>query len=35
MKLGINIGYSGAKLKLPIELVQTVERLGYDSVWTA
>ena len=35
MKLGINIGYSGAEVRLPLELVQEVERLGYDSVWTA
>jgi F420-dependent oxidoreductase-like protein len=35
MKLGINIGYSGARLQLPVERVLEVERLGYDSVWTA
>ena len=35
MKLGINIGYSGARLELPLDLVLEVERLGYDSVWTA
>jgi F420-dependent oxidoreductase-like protein len=35
MKLGINIGYSGAQLRLPVEQVLEVERLGYDSVWTA
>lgn len=35
MKLGINIGYSGAQLHLPMELVLRVEALGYDSVWTA
>jgi len=35
MKLGINIGYSGAQMRLPIDLVLEVERMGYDSVWTA
>jgi F420-dependent oxidoreductase-like protein len=35
MKLGINIGYSGAQLNVPVDFVQHVERLGYDSVWTA
>ncbi len=35
MKLAINIGYSGAQMTLPLDLVLEVERLGYDSVWTA
>lgn len=35
MKLAINIGYSGAQLRLPLELILDVERMGYDSVWTA
>jgi F420-dependent oxidoreductase-like protein len=35
MKLGINIGYSGAQMRLPLDLVLEVERLGYDSVWAA
>ncbi len=35
MKLGIGIGYSGARMNLPVEKVQMAERLGYDSVWTA
>ncbi len=35
MKLAINIGYSGAQMRLPLELVLNVERMGYDSVWTA
>ena len=35
MKLGLSIGYSGAEMALPVELVQQAERLGYDSVWTA
>jgi len=35
MKLGLSIGYSGARLEVPVELVQRAEELGYDSVWTA
>src|SRR5579862_2431868 len=35
MKLGLAIGYSGAHLDVPVELVQRAEELGYDSVWTA
>jgi F420-dependent oxidoreductase-like protein len=35
MKLGVNIGYSGARMQLPLDFVLEVERLGYDSVWTA
>ena len=35
MKLGIHIGYSKARLEVPVELVQRAEQLGYDSVWTA
>jgi F420-dependent oxidoreductase-like protein len=35
MKLGLHIGYSGAKLAIPVDLVRRAEELGYDSVWTA
>jgi len=35
MKLGLMLGYSGATVSFPIELVKQAERLGYDSVWTA
>lgn len=35
MKLGINIGYSGAEIHVPIDLIRRVEALGYDSIWTA
>ena len=35
MKLALSIGYSGATLDVPIELIQHAERLGFDSVWTA
>jgi F420-dependent oxidoreductase-like protein len=35
MKLALAIGYSGSTLKVPIDLIQHAERLGFDSVWTA
>ena len=35
MKLGINIGYSGAEMSVPMDLIRSVETMGYDSVWTA
>ena len=35
MKLGLILGYSGARVDFPIDLVRQAERLGYDSVWTA
>lgn len=35
MKLGLAIGYSGARLRIPIERIKLAEQLGYDSVWTA
>lgn len=35
MKLGLMLGYSGAQLKLPVDMVQHAEALGFDSVWTA
>jgi F420-dependent oxidoreductase-like protein len=35
MKLGLMLGYSGAEMKMPVELVQRAEALGFDSVWTA
>ena len=35
MRLGLLVGYSGAQLKLPIEMIQEAERLGFESVWTA
>jgi F420-dependent oxidoreductase-like protein len=35
MKLGLSIGYSKAKLDIPVTLVRRAEELGYDSVWSA
>ena len=37
MKLGVSVGYWGLGLTAPdqLEIAQTAESLGYDSVWTA
>ena len=35
MKLGMVFGYSGAQLKMPMDLILEAENLGYDSVWSA
>jgi F420-dependent oxidoreductase-like protein len=35
MKLGLMLGYSGPKLRIPLERVKLAERLGFDSVFTA
>ena len=35
MKLGLLTGYSGRKIKIPIDLIKHAESLGYDSVWTS
>ena len=35
MRLGLNAGYSGATINLPIEMIQEADRLGYHTVWTA
>lgn len=35
MKLGLNLGYSGRKIHIPLKLVQQADRMGFDSVWTA
>jgi F420-dependent oxidoreductase-like protein len=35
MKLGINVGYSGRSIELPIEQIKEAEAMGCDSVWTA
>ena len=35
MKLGINVGYSGRTIDLPIEEIKEAEAMGCDSVWTA
>ena len=35
MRLGIMVGYSGAKIELPMELILEADKLGYHSVWTS
>jgi F420-dependent oxidoreductase-like protein len=35
MKLGLNLGYAGRKLSLPLELVAEAEKLGFDSCWVS
>jgi F420-dependent oxidoreductase-like protein len=35
MRLGIMAGYSGARLELPMALIQEADRLGVYAVWTA
>lgn len=35
MRLGLNVGYSGARIDLPLEMILEADRLGYYAVWTA
>ncbi len=35
MRLGLNIGYSGASIGAVLPLVEQADRVGIDSVWTA
>jgi F420-dependent oxidoreductase-like protein len=35
MRLGLGLGYAGARVQVDIQAVQDAERLGYHSVWTA
>ncbi|RLT32195.1 MAG: LLM class F420-dependent oxidoreductase [Chloroflexi bacterium] len=35
MRLGLNAGYSGSTIDLPLEMIQEADRLGYYAVWTA
>ena len=35
MKVGLMIGYSGAKVQLPMNLILEAESAGFDSVWSA
>ena len=35
IRLGLQLGYSGKKIQLPLALVKQAEALGYDSVWTS
>jgi F420-dependent oxidoreductase-like protein len=35
MRLGLNVGYSGSRLDLPMDMILEADRLGYYAVWTA
>jgi F420-dependent oxidoreductase-like protein len=35
MRIGLNIGYSGKRAIVPIDLVRQAEAAGFDSVWVA
>jgi len=35
MRLGLALGYTGARVQVDVQAVQVAERLGYHSVWTA
>ena len=35
MRLGLNLGYAGTRVDLPMALVKEADRLGYHSVWAA
>jgi len=35
MKIGINIGYSGRTIEVPVAQIKEAEAMGCDSVWTA
>lgn len=35
MRLGLSFGYSGAKIELPMDIIQEADRLGYHVVWSA
>ena len=35
MKLGMGLGYSPAKLTIPMDDILAAEKAGFDSVWAA
>jgi F420-dependent oxidoreductase-like protein len=35
MRLGVNVGYSGARMRLDMDLIGEADRLGFHSVWAA
>lgn len=35
MRLGLMVGYSGARIELPMDLILEADRLGYHAVWTS
>ncbi len=35
MRLGLMVGYSGARINLPMDMILEADRLGYHAVWTS
>ena len=35
MRLGLMLGYSGATISLPIDMIKAADRMGVYAVWTA
>lgn len=35
MRLGLMVGYSGARIELPMDLILEADRLGYHAAWTS
>ncbi len=35
VRLGMMVGYSGARIELPMDLILEADRLGYHAVWTS
>lgn len=35
MRLGLNLGYAAGQIKLPLDMIQEADRLGFHAVWTA
>ena len=35
MRFGLSIGYAGSQLRLPLDLIQEADRLGFHAVWSA
>lgn len=35
MRLGLMVGYSGARIDLPMDLILEADRLGYHAIWTS
>ncbi len=35
MRLGLNVGYSGARMAIDIAMIKEADRLGFHSVWSA
>jgi F420-dependent oxidoreductase-like protein len=35
MRFGLNVGYSGAKIAIDINMIKEADRLGFHSVWSA